>query len=277
MKKDEAFSEMFCLDIETLSWQKIQTTGNKPIVWGLTASAVGSKIYYFGGEGIGGKLSSTLYCFDTATRTWNTPDVTGATPIGRSQHTATLVNDKLYVLGGKNVEEDIHNFHFLDLSKMEWHRMDVSGDVPSPKKRHTTVHYNNKLYVFGGWCQRTHQLVNDLDVFDLQSKEWIRQQPRGPVPEKRGGHMAFVYGSSLFVWGGFGPGAGPEWTSLHYMDLETGTWLKRKARGRDVPAPRSDFAYTMVKDKILIFGGLTDPKTNTASNELYFLDVRGIY
>lgn len=100
-----------------------------------------------------------------------------------------------------------------------------------------------------------------------------------------------------------GPGAGPEWTSLHYMDLgtvvilffclferllceqnqiifdfiDTGTWLKRKGMGREVPSLRSDFAYTNVKDKMLIFGGLVDPKTNATSNELYLLDIKGLY
>jgi hypothetical protein len=56
---------------------------------------------------------------------------------------------------------------FQSAAKMMWERVETSGDVPTPKKRHTTIHYNNKLYVFGGWCQRTHQLVNDLDVLDL--------------------------------------------------------------------------------------------------------------
>jgi hypothetical protein len=33
-KKNETFPDMFSLDVETWTWRKIQTTGNKPIVWG---------------------------------------------------------------------------------------------------------------------------------------------------------------------------------------------------------------------------------------------------
>jgi N-acetylneuraminic acid mutarotase len=98
-KKNETFPDMFALDVESWTWRKIQTTGNKPIVWGyslcvtkffcylliliavfyrLTATVVGNRIYYFGGEGIGSKLNDILFIFDTSTNKWSTPDVSGA-------------------------------------------------------------------------------------------------------------------------------------------------------------------------------------------------------
>lgn len=70
---------------------------------GATLSAVGNKVYLFGGRG--GKdmtpLESSLYSFDTKSKVWEVVEVKGGNlPAPRSFHAMTASDSNIYVFGG---------------------------------------------------------------------------------------------------------------------------------------------------------------------------------
>jgi len=233
----------------------------------------------FGGENVGGKQSD-IWIFDTIKQTWSKPpNVNGATPSPRSYHSAFFVDEQfIFVFGGDGVSNPRFNLHHLDIFSWTWTRVEGYGSPPATKKRHSMVYHDYKLWVFGGFCLGTLQHLSDLDVYDIATEEWTRVKPKGPTPEKRAGHVAEVADEKMYVWGGFGPG-GDDWNLLHYYDFGGGTWRKAKLKGTAIPSKRCDHSIVAVRDgsQFVIFGGLIDPKSGEVSNEVYLLDVKGIY
>jgi N-acetylneuraminic acid mutarotase len=278
-KKNETFPDVYAIDKASWTWTKLTTTGDKPPAsWGHSATVVNdTQIWVFGGEAVGG-CTSNLYVLDTKTLVWSRPSTEGAAPTPRAYHTASLVGSQLYVLGGSNVNLEQDNLFVLDLDKLIWSRVPSKGELPEPKKRHSAVVHQNKLVAFGGWCNSTSQLVTDMDVLDLKTLTWERVQQKGPVPEKRGGHLSISHGQFVFVWGGIGPGQVTEWNATNYFDFDNVTWMTKKTMSRAAPQLRSDAAYSVLEPgKLFIFGGYVDPKAGDVSNDSFVYDISGVY
>ncbi|KAH0619007.1 hypothetical protein JD844_018606 [Phrynosoma platyrhinos] len=102
-------------------------------------------------------------------------------------------------------------------------------------------------------------MLNDLLRFDVKDCSWCRAFTTGTPPAPRYHHSAVVYGSSMFVFGGY---TGDIYSNsnlknkndLFEYKLATGQWTEWKIEGR-LPVARSAHGATVYSDKLWIFAG----------------------
>jgi hypothetical protein len=109
---------------------------------GATATAVGRKVYVFGGQDpTRGVCFNDVVVLDCNSWEWSRLEVTGASPPPRSSHSACVVNGgRLLVVYGGAGEEDgpLGDVHVLDLREgaERWTRPRVGGQSPEPREMH---------------------------------------------------------------------------------------------------------------------------------------------
>ena len=113
----------------------------------------------------------------------------------------------------------------LHAEEGEWSEVKVKkGESPSPRHSHTAVVWKNSLFIFGGALEKG-ALDNTLYSFNFGTniplpsssfhtklparfwfsvqRTWKKVSVKGTPPSGRWGHSAVVFGSSMFIFGGF--------------------------------------------------------------------------
>eukprot|EP01079_Euglenida_sp_SAG-EU17-18_P000361 gene361-2413_t len=145
-----------------------------------SATAVGSKVYLFGGND-NKQLFQDIYVLDTATANWSMPKVVGNKPPKRSSHSAVAVGQGIVIFGGRGespkeaqgkdkdaaiqatVLGDVHYFH-VDTAD-HWTPLKTIGNVPPFRMGHTASLLRDMMYIYGGldgsgrWLQDLHVLT----------------------------------------------------------------------------------------------------------------------
>lgn len=191
---------MLTLDLETMVWSSLVTTGQKPGTRDSHSTAlIGHKMIVFGGTN-GSRKVNDLHVLDLRTREWSKPHCKGTPPSPRDSHTVTVVGgDRLVIFGGSGEGESnyLNDVHVLDVNTMTWMPPEVKGDIPAPRDSHGAVALGNKLFIFGGDCgDRYHGAV---DVLDTENMTWSRFQVKGASRGVREGHAAVGIGSKRMV------------------------------------------------------------------------------
>ncbi|XP_065052421.1 kelch domain-containing protein 3-like [Rhopilema esculentum] len=172
---DQRFSsDLHMLETETMTWHRpFQTT---LCIWRdfHTSTAIGNKIYVFGGRGDrNGPIhtnediyDNAVYEFDTEKLKWTVLSVSGNVPHGRRSHSAIAYNDNIYIFGGYNGQL---NKHFADLWKFnpvnkQWTEVKTKGDGPCARRRHSWSLLDNEVVLFGGTCPSA--IPKQVDVQD---------------------------------------------------------------------------------------------------------------
>jgi len=268
-KSGVAYNDLWALR-NGQQWDHVHTSGDvPPAKWGYALQAVGSKLFVFGGDAVGG-FTSDLFIFDTVSNKWSKPaSVTGVIPSKRAYASTVTVGNKIYLFGGDGGD---NHLYALDTDKLDWERVSTGGYSPQARKQAALTVLGNTLYLFGGIDNRDFQYLDDLWTIDLKSMEWVQQKKKGPTPDARAGHLLFPIGQRLFVWGGHHQKL--LFNEVNYLDTEEFVWNKKKGSGQ-IPPGRYSFASAVLKDGIYIFGGATDDKTNLA--DAYVFTAQGIY
>ncbi|XP_019062570.1 leucine-zipper-like transcriptional regulator 1 isoform X1 [Fukomys damarensis] len=102
-------------------------------------------------------------------------------------------------------------------------------------------------------------MLNDLLRFDVKDCSWCRAFTTGTPPAPRYHHSAVVYGSSMFVFGGYTGDIYSNSNLKNKNDLfeykfATGQWTEWRIEGR-LPVARSAHGATVYSDKLWIFAG----------------------
>uniref|UniRef100_A0A3P8U4Q0 Leucine zipper like post translational regulator 1 n=1 Tax=Amphiprion percula TaxID=161767 RepID=A0A3P8U4Q0_AMPPE len=102
-------------------------------------------------------------------------------------------------------------------------------------------------------------MLNDLLRFDVKDCSWCRAFTTGTPPAPRYHHSAVVYGSSMFVFGGYTGDIYSNSNLKNKNDLfeykfATGQWTEWKVEG-SLPVARSAHGATVYSDKLWIFAG----------------------
>jgi N-acetylneuraminic acid mutarotase len=63
--------------------------------------------------------------------------------------------------------------------------------------------YKRQLYTFGGF-DPTDVIIDELHVYDIDSKFWEKVIPRSDSPEARHGHAIFGVKTGIYMLGGKG-------------------------------------------------------------------------
>lgn len=109
------------------------------------------------------------------------------------------------------------------------------------------------MIVFGG--TNGSKKVNDLNVLNLRTKEWIKPECYGIPPCPRESHTATLVGNDkILIFGGSGEGEANYLNDVHILDLNTMRWSSPEVRG-DIPVPRDSHSTVAIGNKLYVYGG----------------------
>lgn len=148
--------------------------------------------------------------------------------------------------------------------------MQRSVAIPTPRAAHSLVYFdvNRSFYAFGGG--NSHQMFNDLFIFDIDSKSWLMPSVGGEFPSPRAGHSATKIDDKYFCVFGGGD-LTTVFNDTFLFNVENNNWIKIKPVGEQ-PDRRCSHTATRVNDyKILIFGG--GDVDGELFSDLYSLDI----
>ena len=164
------FSETYILDLNTLSWDVLDSPGLKARYEhsAFVSAREPNKIFVFGGADQGGNHND-IQEFDIEAQKWNTITPAGTPPSARTYHVTACVGDRFVVYsGGQSGSDPVgdRQVHVFDAVNNSWEMMTVRGDPPKPRHGHVVVSGGDKVYVHGGMSGTT--FYDDLHILDLQ-------------------------------------------------------------------------------------------------------------
>ncbi|KAK1423699.1 hypothetical protein QVD17_19007 [Tagetes erecta] len=263
------FSDVLVLNMETMAWTKLATTGVGPGPRDShSAVIVGQMMIVFGGTNGSTKVND-IHILDLLTREWTRPNCKGVVPTPRESHTATMVgHDRLVIFGGSGEGDAnyLNDLHILDLKTMKWSSPDPKGDVPMPRDSHIAVCVDNKIFIYGGDCGDRYR--GDVDVFDVDTLTWSRFVVHGPSPGARAGHAAVTVGTKVYMIGGVGDKQ--YYNDVWVLDTVACSWMQLEVRGQQ---PQGRFSHTAiaVDSDIAVYGGCGEDERPL--NELLILQL----
>jgi N-acetylneuraminic acid mutarotase len=93
--------------------------------------------------------------------------------------------------------------------------------------------YDRKIVVFGGAgaympAIKTRLCYNDLQIFDTDSQQWLKEPEIEGAPKKRMSHCSAILGGFLLVHGGFSTDQKQLLNEFGLFDLELNRWVQMK-------------------------------------------------
>jgi len=174
------------------------------------------------------------------------------------------------------------DMYSLDVDVWRWTKVDQGGTLPSAMSSHSITYIgNNKILCFGRGERRymsgkpDHLLLNDVHIFDMTTKLWMKIETAGNIPPGRWGHTAtFLAPSSLLIF------AGKDWADvklwyndLYILNLDTMVWTKVQHKG-DIPEGRHGHTTVLYNNSLLVVGGMgSGPEERNYSSELFQLNL----
>lgn len=196
----------------------------------------------------------TVDCYNIASNTW---EAFPPLPTGVTGPYVELIDDKIYCIGGtdkKGPKGKIANNQSVvyDFDKRQW--------LPLPTKPTASYasggyFYDRKLYIIGG--RDGQDPVQAVEAFDVDTKQWEQFAQMNAI---RVFYSVVGIKDEIYVIGGLVPMVGickvVEKYSIH-EDM----W----ARIKDLSEIRSDSAYGIVGNRIVVVGGLGSEKLRAMS------------
>eukprot|EP01113_Clastostelium_recurvatum_P006019 TRINITY_DN1271_c0_g1_i1.p1 TRINITY_DN1271_c0_g1~~TRINITY_DN1271_c0_g1_i1.p1 ORF type:complete len:458 (-),score=145.85 TRINITY_DN1271_c0_g1_i1:121-1494(-) len=189
----QVLDDFHCLDTETLTWHNMTATtqGTRPAHRsGHTLTAIGTKLYLFGGgvwrpdEWV--NKYNDIHVFDTRTNTWAKPECEG-TVESSTFAISYAVGRFLFVFGGGSKPKQCvtNDVYMLDTSSFTWTQPSFEENTkPQPRDMGTACVVGSNVYFLGGYAGGPQDYFNKLS---LEAK---------PVFEARS--WALLPGSSAF-------------------------------------------------------------------------------
>lgn len=144
-----------------------------------------------------------------------------------------------------------------------WSQVDLAREpggapsvAPSPRSLHAGAVLNGAMYIFGGYDGT--QRVNTFHAFSFIEKRWspVLPSPHSPSPPSpRDRHVAFVFGNSFYVHGGFNGHS--RVADMFGFDFSTMTWREINTSGVSgrVPSPRHSHSAVVYGHSLFIAFG----------------------
>ena len=129
------------------------------------------------------------------------------------------------------------------------------GTLPRPRSSSHIIQNEHRVLVFGGVGH--HNVLNDMHMFDMQSRRWTEVYAKNP-PVGRGGACHCFYDGKWFIFSG--RALTHYCADLQVLDFRTLTWDSLKTQSIDgfSPSPRDDAGYCLFRDTMLVLGGVRE-------------------
>ncbi|KFO80540.1 Rho GTPase-activating protein gacHH, partial [Cuculus canorus] len=148
----------------------------------------------------------------------------------------------------------------------------LQSTIPLCMHGHTATYDpdTKRIYIFGGI--REDKDHSSIYILDTVTWKWLLVAAKGRIPVLTY-HSATIYHKELFVFGGTFPkksslAAGPCSNVLYVFNPEHEIWYQPISEG-DKPLPRLGHSATLLKNKLLIFGGR---RTSFYLSDMHILD-----
>ncbi|XP_065371835.1 host cell factor-like [Calliphora vicina] len=167
--------------------------------------------------------------------------------------------------------------------KFRWRRVfNTTGPQPRPRHGHRAINIKELMVVFGGGNEG---IVDELHVYNTITNQWFVPAMKGDVPPGCAAYGFVCEGTRMFIFGGMIE-YGKYSNELYELQATKWEWRKMQPEAPDndaPPCPRLGHSFTLVGERILLFGGLAnesdDPKNNIPKylNDLFILETRGAH
>ncbi|KAA8536858.1 hypothetical protein F0562_029336 [Nyssa sinensis] len=161
-------NDLHILDLETMTWDEIDTLGVPPSPRSDHAAAVHAERYLliFGG-GSHATCFNDLHVLDLQAMEWSRPTQQGDIPTPRAGHAGVTVGENWFIVGGGDNKNGVSETVVLNMSTLAWSIVTtVQGRVPLASEGLSLVlsSYNGEdiLVSFGGYNGRYSNEVNVL-------------------------------------------------------------------------------------------------------------------
>ncbi|XP_074000111.1 host cell factor isoform X3 [Rhodnius prolixus] len=164
---------------------------------------------------------------------------------------------------------------------LKWKRVaDTSGFQPRPRHGHRAVAIKDLMVVFGGGNEG---IVDELHVYNTATNQWFIPSMKGDIPPGCAAYGFVVDNTRILVFGGmveYGK------YSNELYELQASRWEWKRLRPRmpkyaPPPCPRLGHSFTLIGNKVYLFGGLAndcdDARGNNVPrylNDLYTLELK---
>ena len=205
-----------------------------------TVTLVGSEVYYASVQGL-------LAVFSLKQKTWRT---LGKVLMEANRgHQAQLAGDKIYYLGGG----------LPGVVEYDTVLVEAESITNSPAAyiwmATAFAPWRKEIISFGGY-NRQYQRNNTTYAFNVESKTWKKLEMRGKPPEPRSAHAAVIYGTKMYVFGGYGRG-GQALHDIWIAELRNHaapTWSMARVKG-DTPVNMCAMpSLHLLRNQLVAFG-----------------------
>ncbi|XP_020101077.1 acyl-CoA-binding domain-containing protein 4-like [Ananas comosus] len=155
--KRTPMNDVHILDLETMTWDEINTIGTPPFPRSDHTAACHCERYLliFGG-GSRSTCFNDLHVLDLETRKWSIPKQVGITPSPRTGHAGVRIGEYWFIVGGGNNNDGVSETLCFDMSNLAWSVVTtVQGRMPLASEGLSIVFttYKGKEFLvsFGGY------------------------------------------------------------------------------------------------------------------------------
>lgn len=149
---------------------------------------------------------------------------------------------------------------------MKWKRvLNPTGPQPRPRHGHRAVAIKDLIVVFGGGNEG---IVDELHVYNTATNQWFVPSTKGEVPPGCAAYGCVVDGTRILVFGGMVE-YGKYSNDLYELQASRWEWKRLKPRPPKrgmPPCPRLGHSFTLIGNKVYLFGGLANDSENTKIN-----------
>nr|VDD25881.1 unnamed protein product [Brassica rapa] len=184
--KRSLLNDLHVLDLETMTWDEIDSIGVSPSPRSDHAAAVHAERYLliFGG-GSHATCFGDLHVLDLQTMEWSRPAQQGEAPTARSGHAGVTIGENWFIVGGGDNKSGASESVVLNMSTLSWSVIaSVEGRVPLASEGLSLVvsSYNGEdvLVAFGGYNGRYN---NEINLLKPSHKSTLQQKTiEAPLP-----------------------------------------------------------------------------------------------
>ncbi|XP_018433399.2 acyl-CoA-binding domain-containing protein 4-like isoform X2 [Raphanus sativus] len=177
--KRSLLNDLHVLDLETMTWDEIDSIGASPSPRSDHAAAVHAERYLliFGG-GSHAICFEDLHVLDLQTMEWSRPAQQGDAPTPRSGHAGVTIGENWFIVGGGDNKSGASESVVLNMSTLSWSVIaSVEGRVPLASEGLSLVvsSYNGEdvLVAFGGYNGRYN---NEINLLKPSHKSTLQQK-----------------------------------------------------------------------------------------------------